>query len=155
MKGLGVIIAGVLLVGGLAFYASKSMAKEVVSLPVGFGKPADTVEMHIAVSMFMAKNDPPKLKHNVVQWDEWVSEHFKLHDFSGGSVPLTRTNSSNILNDRQSGGTPEFWLKATLKPGAKYSLIFTPSMPEPNYQRNFTAPTEPTEPERFEFETDE
>lgn len=152
MKGVGVLVAGVLLIAGLAFYASKTMAKDVITLPVGFGKPADTVEMHIAVSMFLPKNDPPKLKHNIVQWDEWVAEHFKLHDSQGAPVPLTRTNASNILNDRQSGGTPEFWLKATLKPGAKYTLTFTPLLPDPTFQRNFTAPTGETEPERFEFE---
>ena len=155
MKGLGIIIAAVLIIGGLAFYASKKAAKEVVTLPVGFGKPADTVEMHIAVSMFLPKKDPPKLKHNIVQWDEWVSDHFKLHDFSGAAVALSRTNASNILNDRQSGGTPEFWLRATLKPGAQYTLTFTPVLPDPTYQHNFTAPTEATEPERLEFETDD
>lgn len=155
MKGLGALAAGVLLIAAMYFYISKNMAKEVVTLPVGFGKPADTVEMNIAVSMFLPRKDPPRLEHNVVQWDKWVAEHFELHEFDGQRIPLQRTNFSNILSDRDSGGTPEFWLKATLKPGAKYTLTFTPIAPEPVYQKTFTAPTEPVEADRFEFETDD
>lgn len=156
MKGIGVLVAGVVVIAAMYFYINKSMAKEVVTLPVGYGKPtADSVEMHIAVSMFLPKKDPPRLEHNVVQWDKWVEEHFKLQDADGGRVPLQRTNFSNILTDRQSGGTPEFWLKAMLKPGAKYTITFTPIMPEPNFQRVFSAPTEPTEADWFTFETDD
>jgi hypothetical protein len=154
MKGLGVLAAGVLLIGAMYFYISKSMAKDVVTLPVGYGKPADTVEMHIAVSMFLPKKDPPKLKHNIVQWDEWVADHFQLHDADGQRVQLSRTGFSNILSDRQSGGTPEFWLKSMLKPGAKYTITFTPVMPEPTYQQTFTAPTAEVDADWFTFETD-
>src|SRR5262245_14639472 len=156
MKGFGALVAGVALIAAMYFYISKSMAMEVVTLPVGYGKPtADSVEMHVAVSMFLPKKDPPKLEHNIVQWDKWVAEHFQLQDSTGAAVQLQRTGFSNILSDRQSGGTPEFWLKATLKPGATYTFVFTPIVPAPTYRHTFKAPTEPTDADWFSFDSGE
>jgi hypothetical protein len=153
MKALVVLVAAAILVGSAYFYFGADAAKETRTLAVGFGKPDSSgVEMNVAVSMFLPRKDPPKFKDNIPQWDQWVAEHFQVVDSSGAKVPLQRANSSSLLSDRQSGGTPECWLKARLKPGGSYVFTFIPSLPGPKFKHMFTAPTTQIEPEWFDFE---
>ncbi|MBI5866248.1 MAG: hypothetical protein HZB38_17395 [Planctomycetes bacterium] len=156
MRGLGVLAAGVIVIAIMYFYFGSQVSKDIVTLPVAFGKPdAAGVEFNVAVSMFMPRKDPPKLRGAVVQWDEWVSDHFQLTDASGAKIPLQRVNFSKLMDDRESGGTPEFWLKATLKPGATYRFGLTPILPAPKYHYSLVAPTGESEATRVEFEEDE
>ena len=121
-------------------------------LPIGFGTPSgDKVEMHIAVSMFLPKADPPKLEGGVLRWDEWVSDHFAIRSATGDKVTLKRTNFTKHIPG-QVAGTPEFYIAADLKPGATYVLELEPVRGgEEKWRHEFAAPTGPTQAEHVEL----
>lgn len=153
MRGVFALLFGVLLIGGMYFYFAANVAKDVPSLPIAFGTPNTAgVEMQFAVSIFLPKKDPPRLEHGVVLWNEWMNEHFQLRDSTGAAVQLQRLGFSTMLSDRQTGGTPEFWVKAILKPGATYEFDFTPILPGPKYRHSLMVPTAKVEPDWILFE---
>lgn len=153
MRGVFMLLFGVVLIGGMFFYFSANASKDVPTLPIAYAAPNTAgVEMQFAVSMFLPKKDPPRLEHNVVLWDEWINEHFQLRDSSGTPVKLQRLGFSTMLTDRQTGGAPEFWVKTILKPGATYEFDFIPILPGPKYRHLLTVPTGKVEPDWILFE---
>ena len=153
MRGIFVLLFGVVAVGGLFFYFSANVTKDIPTLPIAYGT-ANTagVEMQFAVSMFLPKKDPPRLEHGVVLWDEWMNEHFQLRDSTGTAVKLQKLGFSTMLTDRQTGGAPEFWVKAILKPGATYEFDFIPILPGPKYRHSLSVPIAKVEPDWIIFE---
>lgn len=153
MRGLFALSCGVFLIGAMYFYFSANVKKDTPTLPIAYGAPNSAgVEMQFAVSMFLPKNDPPRLEHGVILWNEWMNEHFQLRDSSGAAAQLQRLGFSTMLTDRQTGGAPEFWVKAILKPGGTYEFDFTPILPGPKYRHTLTVPTTKVEPDWIMFE---
>lgn len=152
--GLGILVVGVILIGSMYFfYGARQQARGRETLPVAFGPPAgSTVELNLAVGMNLPRRDPPKLKFAKIQWDQWVDEHFELKDASGAAVKLQRTNFSQLISDQKAGGTPEFFLKATVTPGANYTLDYLPVAGGERFRYAFTAPTAAQEAERAVFQ---
>lgn len=153
MRGLYALASGVFLIGVLYFYFAANVTKDTPTLPLAFGAPnAAGTEMQFAVNMFLPKNDPPRLEHGVVLWNEWMNEHFQLRDSTGAAVQLQRLGFSTMLSDQQAGGTPEFWVKTFVKPGATYEFDFTPVLPGPKYRHTLTVPTAKVDPDWILFE---
>lgn len=131
--------------GGVFFWTQAiSEPEDTVGIPIGFGKPTETkVDMHIAVGILVPQRDPPKLKHNILQWDEWVSDHYSVSEVGGETLTLRRTGNSRLIAQP---GTPEFFIYCVLKPGRNYTLTHTPILAEgKTYEYTFVAPTDVSE----------
>jgi hypothetical protein len=129
---------------GAAFYFMLAKVNEDpgFAIPVAFGAPVGSeVEMNVAVSMLMPRREGPKLVRADLLWDEWVADHFDLRDTAGNKVAFVRSNFTQLMTEREAGGTPEFYLITKLRPGQAYTFDYTPVMPAPRYRYAFTAPT--------------
>lgn len=153
MRALSILCSAIIALLVLYFYLANSAGDTGrEELPIAFGKPnSQGVEINVAVSIFLPRKAPPPREHGVIMWDKWIDARFMLKDSTGARVPLRRANFSNLMNDRQSGGTPECWLKGFVKPGASYTFDFKPRLDGPTYRWEFTAPTAGAEAERIGF----
>ncbi|HEY3244187.1 MAG TPA: hypothetical protein VGM03_12645 [Phycisphaerae bacterium] len=128
--------------GGFYLLLAKVNQDPGYAIPVAFGAPAGgEVEMNVAVSMLMPRREEPKLGRAGLLWDEWVGDHFDLRDAAGTKLPLKRSDFSQLMTERQAGGTPEFFLITKLRPGQSYTFDYIPVMPAPRYRYAFTAPS--------------
>ncbi len=67
-------------------------------------------------------------------------------------MPLSRVGQSLLINATDVGGSPEFYLKAMLKPGAKYSFTYLRrGDADTKYRYDFTAPSAKTRMQRVNF----
>lgn len=153
MKALSIVCTGIILLMVLYFYLAKSVGESIgEELPIAFAKPTTQgVEINIAVPITMPRKAPPLREHGVIMWDKWVETHFIIKDASGKRVPLRRASGSSLMSDRESGGTPDCWLKGFLKAGAAYTFDYKPRLDSPFYRWEFTAPTDGASAERMGF----
>lgn len=156
MRGIvGLFVVG-LLAAGVTIYFSKKMSEDPGQLTaIAFGEPhAGEMEFHVAVDLGTVQSEGPKLMPNGVPlWDQWLEEKFDLRDESGTRVPFTRISQSALMKDIKVGGAPEFYLRAMVKPGVKYTFIYTKRIDEGlKYRHEFSAPTARTDMQRVNFE---
>jgi hypothetical protein len=140
---------GVLLIAGFYFYFGKSVAEERITVNLAVSKPdaAGNATLNIAVPMSMVKRNPPVFPGNRrMSWPEWIPRHYVLTDAAGTTIPLQYLSMSDLMNDQQSGGTPEFWLKASLKAGTTYNLTHTPIFNGDDFKYSFTVSPDGLEP---------
>lgn len=148
--GLLAVLAGIL----SYTLSSKSSRDDSEYIGASFGNPTPAgMQLDVVVSLMMTHKDPPPPMQRPVNWDNWVAAHFVLTDATGKAQPLRRLNFSQLV-PTQIAGTYDFFVSATLKPGAAYTLTVTPfvSNTTRKFAWKFTVPAQPTEPERVMFE---
>jgi hypothetical protein len=141
--------------GGICWYILMIQTNRdpghLVPIAIGNATP-ESIDINFAVSLLMPRIEGPVLRHNVIQWDEWVQSHFDLRDDAGTKLTLSPSNLSQRMTDA-TAGTPEFFLVGNLKPGKAYTLDYIPRLAEGvPYSYTFTAPAEAKPGERFTFE---
>jgi hypothetical protein len=157
MKGLLVMLALALAFGGFIVWWSSAQLEadpgEYVAL--AFGKATDEkIQIDVAVSIAMPRREGPRVddRTGAVYWQEWVDEHFDLRDDSDEKVRLLRSGYSELMSDREVGGSPEFYLTAKLKPNLHYTFDYIPVLAGGvQYRYDFIAPAEATPMERRHF----
>jgi len=149
------VLLGVLVTGGYTFLQHQMMRDQGRLIPVAFGVVGNgTIEMHVAISDTMTLRDPPQVaSRGRILWKEWVEGHFVLRDDSDNRVAMRRLGTSALMMNSNAAGSPKFCLAATLKQGADYTLDYIPkSGASKRYRYAFTAPSEPQDVWRLNFE---
>ena len=158
------VIVSVILIGACCFggWYLYRQATEDPGLPISlaFGNLNEgEVELHVVVSIGMVATEG--LRALVLSdgapsrqtWDEWIAEHFDLHDDSGQRVQLRRDGHSSLISDQQAHN-PEFYLVGKLLVGVNYTFDYIPRRDwNIHHRQRFTAPAEDRPFQRLYFET--
>lgn len=148
MKNLIVLfVIGLLIFSAVYYVTFKTSEDPGQNFGLAFGNAdGDAIEMHTVIFGLTIRRDPPRvdLKTGTTYWDEWVQNHFQLTDAAGNPVPLKREMGSSVIQGKDiKAGTPEFFLVAVLKKGAKYDFDFVPYRGSPDvYRYSFTCPSQ-------------
>jgi hypothetical protein len=112
------------------------------------------VELHVVVSRQMTLTQGPRaVGGGVGSWVDWVKEHFELRDAAGQQIPMNRSGTSTVINEREAFN-PEFYVWAHVRGGTTYTLDYIPVFGQPKrYRHTFTAAPEGQKFERIYFET--
>lgn len=141
--------------GGIWFWGAREISKDP-GIPVflAFGKAKDgTMDLIWVVDMAMPRREGPKIDAKGNQlWDLWVPDHFKVYDESGTHLELERAGGSQLFNETKIPGAPEFYLRAKVQAGKKYTFDYVPQVTEAKiYRHTFVAPGEQQTMERTMF----
>lgn len=153
---LWVVVIGAVVVGGFFYLSDRMVSDQGRQIAFAYGFPREgAIEMHVAVYRPMTTQDPPRvdLKSGHWYWDEWLDEHLVVTDKqTGQQVSLKKMNNSSLIQERDIGGTPEFYAVGELKQNAAYTFDFIPIAADPlRYRHEFTAPAEEQKARRANF----
>lgn len=131
----------------ITYMGAKALKKAEESFLIGiaFGEPTkDVISVHVPIQVTMVRTEGPKLRNGVVQWFEWIDEHFDLRDDRGERVNLKKLEFSSLITSRDVAA-PEFFIGAKIKPGEKYTFAYIPFVGgSQRYRHEFTAPSDAT-----------
>lgn len=145
MKGLAVLFGlAVVVVAAFVIFQGNMNADDQRMITIAMGNNDGKVsDLHLVVAPLMVQDPPKTLPSGTELWDEWLEEHFVLTSDSGDKVKFERMAGSNLISDRDAGGSPEFFIKGKVKPGSVYTFEFIPVNENPErFRYEFTAEKE-------------
>ncbi len=146
MKGLAVLFGlAVVVVAGFVIFQGNMNADDQRMITIAIGNNDGKVsDLHLVVAPLMVQDGPRVDAASGAEfWDEWLDEHFVLTSDSGSKVRFERMASSNLISDRDAGGSPEFYIKGKVKPGTPYRFEYIPVNENPErFHYEFTAEKE-------------
>ncbi len=157
------LVVTIVLFGGMVVYwltMTSPKEKPGIDIPVAFGKPgAGQIEMHAVIGVVLAnksRRNEGLVPGKPVDWNGWVQAHCLLRDAAGQPVAVRKQGNSGIvkpLDVQKTVGTEEFFVAASVNPGAAYTFDYVIDQPQPTtYRWRFTAPTEARPLATFRFE---
>ncbi len=150
----------VVLIGFLTlcfYFIFASMAPDdsrMIALAFG-NSTEDTVEMHVELSMSMARADnlPYLDDAGSMDWSRWANDHYVVVDETGQQATFAKRMKSNLVSEMQTRGYDDGFLVCTLNKGVNYTFTYTPVIGEPDsFVYEFTAPTEDAGRKRVSFQ---
>lgn len=146
MKGLAVLFGlAVVVVAAFVIFQGNMNADDQRMITIAIGNNDGKVsDLHLVVAPLMVADGPRVDAASGAEfWDEWLEEHFILTSAAGDKVKFERMNQSNLISDRDAGGSPEFYIKGKVKPDTTYTFEYVPINEEPDrFRYEFTAAKE-------------
>lgn len=145
MKGLAVLFGlAVVVVAGFVIFQGNMNADDQKMITIAIGNNDGKVsDLHLVVAPLMVQDPPKTLPSGTELWDEWLEEHFILTSADGAKVKFERMAQSNLISDKQAGGSPEFYIKGKVNPDTTYTFDFVPINEQPErFRYEFTAAKE-------------
>lgn len=143
MKGLAVLFGlAVVVVAAFVIFQGNMNADDQRMITIAIGNNDGKVsDLHLVVAPLMVADGPRvDASSGAEYWDEWLEEHFVLTSESGDKVRFERMAQSNLISERDAGGSPEFFIKGKVKPGTAYTFEFIPVNENPDrFRYEFTA----------------